>query len=274
MEETGIEPGVSDGRLSSFGVLRAETTSERMSMLMIRLLWDPLPETLPSPGRRRFRRLRELAAAMTVSADPLSVEEQVDRRVCRRAVQALVRGAYLATVAEQDSARRPPSAFAEAWRAHLAGLLDRDNADLADWGPVKAADLDSDLVWSLYELASRARQDAIGHAVAAPSRRVRRGQQVPAFEFSIVSDGDSLGDVTYGTCESCGVGLLYKIGFPDDWQFCGFGSLALSQLEVRHPDLTWYTTGQLKNARGFYDRYRQASGSPWTPMDYPCAHFG
>jgi hypothetical protein len=244
-----------------------------MPMLMVRLLWDPLPDTLLSPGRRRFRRLRKLAAAITASTDPLSVDEQVDRRVRRRAVQALVREAYLAAVAEQDSGHRPPPAFAEAWQARLAGLLDRDNADLGNWGPVAAADLDSDLVWSLYELASCARQDAIGHAVAAPSRRVERGRQVLTFEFSVVSDGDSLGDVTYGTCESCGVGLLYKIGFPDDWQFCGFGRLALSQLEVRHPDLTWYTTGQLKNARGFYDRYRQGSASPWTPMDLPCAHF-
>jgi hypothetical protein len=244
-----------------------------MPVLMVRLLWDPLPDTLRFPGRRRFARLRSLTAAMTASTDPVSVEEQVDRRVRRRAVQALVRGAYLAAVAEQDSEHRRPSAFAEAWRAHLAGLLDLDNADLGDWGPVAAADLDSDLVWSLYELASGARQDAIGQAVAAPSRPVQRGQQVATFEFSVVSDGDSLGDVTYGTCDSCGVGLLYKIGFPDDWQFCGFGRLALSQLEVRHPDLTWYTTCQLMNARGFYDRYRQASGSPWTPMDYPCAHF-
>jgi hypothetical protein len=266
MEGTVIAPGASNGRVQ-------ETMSERMPMLMVRLLWDPLPDTLPSPGRLRFRRLRELAAAMTASTDPLSVEEQVDRRVCRRAAQALVRGAYLAAVAEQDSEHRPPSAFAQAWRVRLAGLLDLDNADLGDWGPA-AADLDNDLVWSLYELASCARQDAIGRAVAAPSRRVQRGRQVPAFEFSIVSDGDSLGDVTYGTCDTCGVGLLYKIGFPDNWQFCGLGRLALSQLEVRHPDLTWYTTVQLKNARGFYDRYRQGSGSPWTPVDYPCAHFG
>ena len=244
-----------------------------MLMLMVRLLWDPLPDTLMSGGRRRFWQRHELAA-MTASTGSVSIEEQVDRRVRGRAVQALVRAAYLAAVAEQDSEHRPPSAFAEAWRAHLAGLLDRDNAELADWGPVKAADLDSELVWSLYELASRARRDAIEHAVAAPSRGVQRGRQVLAFEFSIVSDGDSLGDVTYGTCTSCGVGLLYKIGFPDDWQFCGLGRLALSQLEARHPDLTWHTTGQPKNARGFYDRYRQTSGSPWTPMDCPCAHFG
>jgi hypothetical protein len=248
--------------------------SECMSMLMIRLLWDPLPDTLVSRGRRRFWQRHELAAAMAASTALLPIDEQVDRRVRRRAVQALVREAYLAAVAEQDSEHRPPWAFAEAWRAHLADLLDRDNAELGDWGPVKAADLDSDLVWRLYELASRARQDTIEHAVAAPSRRVQRGRQVLTFEFSILSDGDSLGDVTYGTCKSCGVGLLYKIGFPKDWQFCGLGRLALSQLEARHPDLTWHTTSQLKKARGFYDRYRQTSGSPWTPMDYPCAHFG
>jgi hypothetical protein len=242
-------------------------------MLMIRLLWDPVPDPLP-PGRHRFWWRREVAVAMAASTDSVSIDEQVDRGVRRRAVQALVREAYLAAVAEQDSEHRPPSAFAGAWRANVAGLLDRDNAELADWGPVKAADLDGDLVWGLYDLASRARRDAIEHAVAAPSRPVQRGRQVLTFEFSIVSDGDSLGDVTYGTCTSCGVGLLYKIGFPDDWQFCGFGRLALSQLEARHPDLTWHTTGQLKNARGFYDRYRQTSGSPWTHTDCPCAHFG
>jgi hypothetical protein len=75
--------------------------------------------------------------------------------------------------------------------------------------------------------------------VASPSRRVQRGQPVPTFEFSIVSDGETLGDVTYGICASCRTGLLYKIGFPTDWQFCGLGRLALRQLEARHPGLIW-----------------------------------
>lgn len=263
MERSGIAPGACDGRAQ-------ETASECMTMLMVRLLWDPLPGTLMSRGPRRFWQRNELAA----STDSMPIEEQVDRGVRRRAVQALVREAYLAAVNAQDSEHRPPRAFARAWRAHVAELLDRDNADLGDWGPVKAADLDSGLVWSLYELASGARQDAIEHAVAAPSRPIQRGRQVLTFEFSIVSGGDSLGDVTYGTCQPCGVGLLYKIGFPDGWQFCGLGRLALRELEARHPDLTWHTTCQLKNAQGFYDRYRQTSGSPWTAMDCPCGHFG
>ena len=243
-------------------------------MLMVRLLWDPLPDTLPTAGRRRFPRLRDLAAAMTANAAPMSEQEQFDRRMRRAAVQALVQEAYRATVAEQDSEHRPPAAFAQAWQAHLAGLLDQGSPDLPGWGPITVTGPDTDLAWSLFELASRARQDAIEHAKAAPSRRVQRGQQVPNFEFSIVSDGSSLGDVTYGICRSCRTGLLYKIGFPDEWQFCGLGRLALSQLEARHPDLTWYTTGQSRHARGFYDRYRQGSTSPWTARQHPCPHFG
>lgn len=242
-------------------------------MLLVRLLWDPLPDALPAPGRRRFPRLRDLAAAMTASPAPMSEQERVNRRVRRGAVQALVLEAYQATVAEQDSEHRPPDAFTQAWQARLAGLLDQGSPDLPGWGPITITGGDTDLAWSLFGLASRARQDAIEHATATPSRRVDRGQQVPNFEFSITSDGSSLGDVTYGICRSCRVGLLYKIGFPGDWQFCGLGRLALSQLEARHPDLTWYTTGQFKHARGFYDRYRQGSGSPWTAEQNPCPHF-
>ncbi|MGI8336697.1 hypothetical protein ACRYCC_42705 [Actinomadura scrupuli] len=51
-------------------------------------------------------------------------------------------------------------------------------------------------------------------------------------------------EVKYGICPSCHIGLLYKIGFPADWQFSGLGRLALDQLEARHPGLTWYTTAQ------------------------------
>jgi len=40
----------------------------------------------------------------------------------------------------------------------LAGLLDQAGVDLPSWGPITIADLDIDLAWSLYGLASRARQ--------------------------------------------------------------------------------------------------------------------
>ena len=64
---------------------------------------------------------------------------------------------------------RPPAAFAQAWQAHLACLLDQASVDLPGWGPITIADLDGGLAWRLYELAIRARQDAIDHAIATPA---------------------------------------------------------------------------------------------------------
>lgn len=140
-------------------------------------------------------------------------------------------------------------------------------------GQITIADLDTDLAWNLCEAASQGRQHAIEHATATPSRPVDRGQKVQIYQFKIASDGATLGEIIYGICQLCRTGLLYKISFTPDWQFCGFGSRALSQLEARHPGLTWYTTGQLTYARGFYDRYRQNSASSWTTSQRPCPHF-
>jgi hypothetical protein len=244
-------------------------------MLLTQLLWDPLPDSLPAAKPRRFARLRDVAKGLTaeVARPQASAKEIVDRRVPRGFVQALVLDAYQVTLAEQDGVHRRPAAFANAWRNHLTTLLDQPTIELHGWGPRTTADIDANLIWNLYEAASYARSYAIEHAAATKSKRVQRGQQVPTFEFSIVGDGSALGDVIYGICIPCHVGLLYKIGFPTDWQFSGLGRLALGQLEARHPDLTWYTTGQYKHARGFYDRYRRESASPWTANQHPCQHF-
>ena len=243
-----------------------------------RLLWDPLPDDgrLPVAGPRRFRRLRDLADAMTAYAavSRLPVQELVDRRVRRGRVQALVKEAFQLTVAEQDTAHRGPVDFAEAWRERLGCLLGQDCVDLPGWSLVTIAEVDSDFAWKLYEAASSARQHAIGQAKVAHSRRVQWGSlHVQTFEFAITSEGGTLGEVRYGICPPCGVGLLYKISFDPEWQFCGLGRLALGQLEARHPDLTWYTTGQFRHARGFYDRYRRDSNSPWTDRQHLCPHF-
>jgi hypothetical protein len=242
-------------------------------MLPSSLLENPLPDPLPSPGSGRFRRLRALLAA-TKGEPRMPVEELVDRRVRRGSVQALVREAYQATVAEQDSAHRKPAEFAEAWRVHLARLLDQESVDLPGWSVITTADLDTSLAWRLYEAASYARRHAIEHAKPTRSQCARWiGTQAQVFEFAIVSEDETLGDVRYGICPPCSTGLLYKISFDPDFQFCGLGRLALGQLETRHPGLTWYTTGQFKHARGFYDRYRQDSDSPWTDKQHLCPHF-
>jgi hypothetical protein len=245
---------------------------------VLALLWDPLPDPLPVPEPRRLRRLRHLlaTAAAEAATSALSEQERTDRRVRRGCVQALVREAYQRTLAEQDTARRRPAAFAQAWKTHLASLLDQASVDLPGWSEVTIADVDVELAWTLYAVASHARQHAVEHASATPSKRVRLGwRQTSTFEFAIVGDGASasLGEVTYGICPPCRIGLLYKIEFSPDWQSCGLGTLALSQLETRHPDLTWHTTGQFNHARAFYNRYREGSASPWTMEQHLCPHF-
>jgi hypothetical protein len=244
-------------------------------MLPSRLLWDPLPDPLPSPGSGRFRWLRDLRASIAANMTaPQSEEELVERRVRRGAVQALVREAYQATIAEQDDAHRKPAEFAGAWRTHLTSLLEQDSIDLPGWSVITTADLDLSFVWRLFEAASYARQHAIEHAKPTCSKRAQIARtKAQIFDFAIVADGETLGEIQYGICPPFAAGLLYKISFDPDFQFCGLGRLALDQLETRHPGLTWYTTGQFKDARGFYDRYRQRSDSPWTDRQHPCPHF-
>jgi hypothetical protein len=165
--------------------------------LMIGLLWDPLPDTIPTFGWWRFPPLRDPATAV---ADTASDPEQakVDRRVHRDAVQALVRKAYLATVAEQHTEHRPPGLFAQAWRARLVGLLAQATADPTVGPHAKLTGSDLDLAWRLYELASRARLHAIESATATHSHPVQRGKQVPTFEFSITSGGEPLAMLSTG----------------------------------------------------------------------------
>lgn len=240
--------------------------------LLKQLLWDPLPDPLPAFGWWIFPPQPGPGAAAGTSSE--AGQAGVDPRVRRSAVQALVRNAYLVTVAEQDSEHRPPVPFGRAWQARLTAMLAQATAGPTDQAPIRITDSDLDFTWRLYELARRARLNAMQSVTATPSQRVQRGKPVPTFEFSVISGGDALGEVTYGTCRLCSTGMLYTIEFTPDWQFCGLGRLALSQLETRHPDLTWYTTGQLSGARGFCERYRQDNASPWTGQECPCPHLG
>jgi hypothetical protein len=93
-------------------------------LLLFQLLWEPLPDRLPTgrPQRRQLPRLRDLAAAVTASTASMSVQEQVSRNVRRGAVQALVLEAYQVTIAEQDREHRAPDTFTQAWHDHLADL--------------------------------------------------------------------------------------------------------------------------------------------------------
>jgi hypothetical protein len=242
-------------------------------MLLFQLLWDPLPDQLPAPDRRRLRCFRILTGAAALSRLP--ARQLVENRVRRGRSQALVQAAYMATVAEQEEAHRRPAEFAEAWHAHVQSLLDPGACELSGWGSFTIADLDVDLVWALLESASSARYDALERATITRSRPAQaRNQLVRTFDLTIASEGHTFGQVRYSVCEPCRAGLLHKISIDTDWHFCGLGRQALRQLETRHPDAVWYTTGQYKHSRGFYDRYRQDSTSPWTVAQQPCPHLG
>ncbi|MGW5689031.1 hypothetical protein [Nonomuraea sp. NPDC003754] len=243
--------------------------------MLVQLLWKPLPESWPAPAPQRPAGLRGLVAWVRDIAAAAPQRDDVERRVRRGAMQAIVREAFQQTVAEQDSEHRGPAEFADVWKARLTAFLAEEVVEVTGWGEITIAELDADLGWSLYAAASRARMETIARATATPSRhRGMDDEPTVSYEFSIAADGDgSLGRVQYAICEPCGVGLLKKISFSTEWHSCGFGTLALRELETRHPGLTWYTTGQYAHARGFYDRYRSGSDSPWTAQQHPCPHF-
>ncbi|RJL23165.1 hypothetical protein [Bailinhaonella thermotolerans] len=239
--------------------------------MVMRLLLKPLPASWPAPARPPglrglLARLRDLAAAVRR-------HEDVHERLRRAATQALVWQAYQQTLAEQERQRRRPAAFAQAWKNHLTALLAADTVEITGRPAITAADRDPDLAWSLYAAVSRARAEAIARAAATPSRP-RHVADSPAswYEFTIAAEDHPLGRVQYTVCQPCGVGLLRGISFPLEWQFCGLGTLALRELETRHPSLTWYTTDQYEHARSFYERYRNRSTSPWTDEPQPCPH--
>lgn len=240
-------------------------------LLFYRLLHHPLPDRFPAAASpvRRLPPARSWSWSWLTPA-AWSPQERVNGRVRRGAAQALVREAYQTVLAEQDAHRRRPQEFTRAWKQHLTRLLDRPGLEVPGWGEL--GEVDAGLVWSLYEAAVHARKEAIERAAITDSRPVPvAARQTSTWKLQIVSGDTELGAVTYGTCDSCAAGLLYKIGFPADWQFCGFGRQALGHLETRHPGLAWYTSGQLEP--GFFQHYRHNSTSPWTAEHHPCPHF-
>jgi hypothetical protein len=242
-------------------------------MLPTELLWDRLPDPLPRLEQRRPRWWRELLAAMKAQPSLLSDQETFERRMRRDGVQAIVRQAFQTIVAEQDDEHRGPDAFAEAWRNRLSDLLEPVTVEISGWSTITVSDEDVRLAWEIFDLGCHGRRAAIDTAILTQAVHTERGQPVPTFKFSITVQDTSVGDVIYGVCCQCRVGLLYKISIDSEWHDCGFGRRALGHLEALHPDLVWYTTAQYLNARGFYDRYRQDSGSPWEENQHPCRHF-
>ncbi|MFI6325086.1 hypothetical protein ACIBG8_46750 [Nonomuraea sp. NPDC050556] len=242
--------------------------------MTLRLLWNPLPDAWPAEERERPRGWRGLLAWLRTTPTP-ETDLAFERRMRRAATQALVCEAYRQIFAEQDTEHRRPTEFALAVKTRLTAFLTSRTVEVDGWSEITIADIDPELAWSLYAAIDRDRTATIAQANATHNRpRPGADTSTVAYEFSITSgDEDLLGVVQYQTCDACGIGLLRKISFSLEWQYCGLGTFALRQLETRHPHLTWYTTGQYSHVKRFYERYRQGSTSPWAERQNPCPHF-
>ncbi|MGY0236564.1 hypothetical protein [Longispora urticae] len=234
--------------------------------MLSKLLYEPVPD---HPSVKVVGRLRAFVAWLAAPRG-----DDFDGRMCRAAAQALVREAFRKTLAAQDDAHLRPDAFTRAWKDEVKQLLGQPAAEIDGWGEVDVSRLDIEFVWELFDAASSARHRTISQAKPGPSKPYKVDVEAETFHFII--DGDEerdLGEVKYGVCQLCGTGLLYKISFSPEWQYSGLGTLALDELQARHPHLTWYTTGQYAWSKGFYDRYRRRNSSPWVPGKV-CPHFG
>ncbi|MBN6056656.1 hypothetical protein JYK22_32310, partial [Nonomuraea sp. RK-328] len=77
--------------------------------MLVRLLWKPLPESWPATAPERPTGLRGLVARQRAMATGAPQRDDVERRVLRAAMQAIVREAFQQTAAEQDSEHRGPA---------------------------------------------------------------------------------------------------------------------------------------------------------------------
>jgi hypothetical protein len=83
-----------------------------------------------------------VVAAITARASPISEQEKFGAKSPRDGIQAIVRHAFQATVAEQDDEHRGPKAFAEAWRLNLGELLEPVTIEISGWSTITVSEED------------------------------------------------------------------------------------------------------------------------------------
>ncbi|MER6951886.1 hypothetical protein ABT294_48525 [Nonomuraea sp. NPDC000554] len=104
--------------------------------MVMGLLLEPLPASCLAPAPPRPRGLRGLLARLQEVADAVRQLDDLEGRMRRAATQAIVREAYHQTVGEQEDEQRRPTAFAEAWKSHLAALLAQDTVKISGRSPI------------------------------------------------------------------------------------------------------------------------------------------
>lgn len=176
-----------------------------------------------------------------------------------------VRDLYNEQLADQDEYRLKPDLFADAVREWLSeALLNQPD------------DVDEHRAWRLLEAALAERARWISTAQFGRDQAQHPGRDAPRcvqrFEFLILVEGEQCGNVTYTVCIGCGHGVLDNITVDAPIGCAGVGRRALDELQRRWTGFEFNTTGQRSTAKGFYDRYRTTSPSPWRPRRDGCPH--
>lgn len=176
----------------------------------------------------------------------------------------VVRTVYNEQLGQQEDLLLKPEQFAATIRTRLIATLQGASEGV-----------DHTVAQRLLEAALAERERWIATATFGkdkPGYKSRREKPIAAYEFLILADGQQMGNVTYTVCTQCHQGVLDNITVDPDLQCGGVASRALRELERRWPGYTFNTTGQRSTAKGFYDRYRTTSSSPWRSKLDGCVH--
>ncbi len=204
----------------------------------------------------RFR--QNLTARRVREAEVRRLRLNIDARM-------FVREIYHQQLYENDELRLKPEPFAYTARRQLDEALSH-----------APTEIDPQVARALLEhaLAERARwiidasftADQLQHGASDPP-------SVDRYEFKIqIDDQPGLGNVTYRVCTRCQQGVLDNITVAAEIGCGGVGRRALDELQQRWVGYKFNTTGQRSTARGFYDRCRMTSSSPWLYELNGCPH--
>jgi hypothetical protein len=202
---------------------------------------------------------QDLAAHRAREAEVRRLRLNIDAR-------KFVREIYHQQLYENDELRLKPEQFAHA----VGGRLDEA---LSHAPP----EVDPHVARALLEhaLAERARWIINASFISdQPQRRMSSDPpSINRYDFKIQSDDrHSLGNVTYRVCTRCQQGVLDNIAVDAEIGCGGVGQRALDELQRRWAGYELNTTGQRSTARGFYERYRMTSPSPWRYELNGCPH--
>jgi GNAT superfamily N-acetyltransferase len=73
-------------------------------------------------------------------------------------------------------------------------------------------------------------------------------------QFLLLEGRHKAGWLNYDVCQHCQRGHVWKLTIDDEHQRQGVGTLMLEAARRRHPGVRWTTSGQRREAKGFWDK--------------------